>query len=102
MHVFTRYQVSMILGQLYTDADTNDNACDNDNDDTNNDDNDTQWTNHDCKGSLTCMPNEPKTKVHCSSILEMTFAQYKYDPKVEAVKVNDHHGHIYIFSVLQI
>ena len=37
------------LGQLYTD-DTNDN-----------DTNDTQWTNHDCIGSLACMPNEPKT-----------------------------------------
>ena len=37
------------LGQLYTD-DTNDN--------TNNDD--TPQTNHDCIGSLACMPNEPK------------------------------------------
>ena len=44
------------LGQLYTDDDTNDN---NDND-TNDNDNDTQWTNHDCIGSLACMPNEPK------------------------------------------
>ena len=47
------------LGQLYTD-DTND-------DDTNDEyakdgdnDNNTQWTNHDCIGSLACMPNEPK------------------------------------------
>ena len=36
------------LGQLYTD----------DNNDAN--DNDTRWTNHDCIGSLACMPNEPK------------------------------------------
>ena len=43
------------LGQLYTDN-TNDNANDDD-DDTNN----TQWTNHDCIGSLACMPNEPKS-----------------------------------------
>ena len=39
------------LGQLYTDDD-----------DTNNGNNDTQRTNHDCIGSLACMPNEPKTK----------------------------------------
>ena len=48
----------LLLGQLYTDDDTNDDD-DNDND-TNDDDNDTQWTNHDCIGSLACMPNEPK------------------------------------------
>ena len=41
------------LGQLYTD-DTNDDNNAND------DDNDTWWTNHDCIGSLACMPNEPK------------------------------------------
>ena len=40
------------LGQLYTD-DTNK--------DTNNDSNDTRRTNHDCIGSLACMPNEPKS-----------------------------------------
>ena len=45
------------LGQLYTDDDTSD---DDDDDDTNDDDNDTRWTNHDCVGSLACMPNEPK------------------------------------------
>ena len=47
------------LGQLYTDNDTNNDDDDND-DDTNDDDNDTRWTNHDCIGSLACMPNEPK------------------------------------------
>ena len=47
------------LGQLYTDDDTNDN--DDDDDDTNDDDNDTRRTNHDCIGSLACMPDEPKT-----------------------------------------
>ena len=31
------------------------------NDDTNDDANDTQQTNHDCIGSLACMPNEPKS-----------------------------------------
>ena len=45
------------LGQLYTDNNTNNN--DND-DDTNDDNNDTRQTNHDCIGSLACMPNEPK------------------------------------------
>ena len=56
------------LGQLYTDDtndDDNDNNSDtNDNDNDNNsdtNDNDTRWTNHDCIGSLACMPNEPKT-----------------------------------------
>ena len=34
---------------------------DNTNDDDNANDNDTQQTNHDCIGSLACMPNEPKT-----------------------------------------
>ena len=47
------------LGQLYTD-DTNDD----DDDNTNNDDNDTRWTNHDCIGSMACMPNEPKSLVY--------------------------------------
>ena len=47
------------LGQLYTFDDIN---CDDntDNDDTNDDNNDTRWINHDCIGSLACMPNEPK------------------------------------------
>ena len=44
------------LGQLYT-YNTNDDDADDDNDD----DNNTQQTNHDCIGSLACMPNEPKT-----------------------------------------
>ena len=44
------------LGQLYTD----DNDDDNDDNDANDDDNDRRRTNHDCIGSLTCMPNEPK------------------------------------------
>ena len=43
------------LGQLYTDDDTNDND-----NNTNDDDNNTQRTNHNCIGSLACMPNEPK------------------------------------------
>ena len=47
--------------QLYTD-DTNDNdANDGDDDDTNDNNNDTRQTNHDCIGSLECMPNEPKS-----------------------------------------
>ena len=46
------------LGQLYKDDETNN---DDDNDNTNDDDNDTQQTNHDCIGSLACMPNKPKT-----------------------------------------
>ena len=46
------------LGQLYTDN-TND-----DDNNTNDDDNDTLRTNHDCIGSLACMPNEPKSQVH--------------------------------------
>ena len=52
------------LRQLYTDGTNNDNNDDDndDNNDTSDDDNDTQWTNHDCIGSLACMPNEPKTK----------------------------------------
>ena len=62
------------LGWLYTDdtKDDNDNNNDDDNDnddnnndnDNNNDDNDTRQTNHDCIGSLACMPNEPKTPNH--------------------------------------
>ena len=47
------------LGQLYTDDTNNDND---DNNDANDDDNDTQQTNHDCTGSLACMPNEPKSR----------------------------------------
>ena len=43
---------NLSLGGLYTDADT-------DADDNDDNDNDTQWTEHDCIGSL---PNEPKTK----------------------------------------
>ena len=56
------------LGQLYTN-DTNDNDDDNDKDNnTNDDENDTRQTNHDCIGSLACIPNEPKTSiVHNSS-----------------------------------
>ena len=49
----------LLLVQLYTDNNADDNDA-TDNDDTNDDDNDTQWTNHDCIGSLACMPNEPK------------------------------------------
>ena len=45
------------MGQLYTDDNTNDD----DDDDTNDNDNDTRQTNHDCIGSLACMPNEPKS-----------------------------------------
>ena len=48
------------LGQLYTD-DTNNDDSDDDDNDANDNDSDTQWTNHDCIGSLACMPNEPKT-----------------------------------------
>ena len=44
----------LLLEQLYTDNT-------NDSDDDNNDDNDTWQTDHDCIGSLACMPNEPKT-----------------------------------------
>ena len=52
-----------LLEQLYTD-DTNDNDDNNNDDDndTNDNDNDTRRTNHDCKGSLAFMPNEPKSK----------------------------------------
>ena len=56
------------LEQLYTDDtndddDDDDNNDDNDNDDngTSDDDNATRRTNHDCIGSLACMPIEPKT-----------------------------------------
>ena len=49
----------LLLEQLYTVDDTNDND---NNDDTNDDDNDTQWKNHDCIGLLAwSMPNEPKS-----------------------------------------
>ena len=47
------------LGQLYTDNTNDDNNNDDNYNDTNDDDNDTQLTNHDCIGSLACMPNEP-------------------------------------------
>ena len=51
----------LLLEQLYTGAiDANDNDND-DNNDTNDDDNNTWKTNHDCIGSLACMPNDPKT-----------------------------------------
>ena len=59
-----------LLEQLYTDDTNDDNDNNDDDDDNNNDDNDTndndnntRWTNHDCIGSLVCMPNEPKTQV---------------------------------------
>ena len=48
------------LGQLYTDN-TNDDTKDTNDDADDNDTNDTRRTNHDCLGSLACMPNEPKT-----------------------------------------
>ena len=54
------------LGQLYTynsnDYDNNDDDDDDDNNanDANDDDNDIQQKNHDCIGSLACMPNESK------------------------------------------
>ena len=55
--------IKPITGRLYTDA----NAANADATDDN--DNNTQWTEHDCIGSL---PNEPKKlKVQCSPILEM-------------------------------
>ena len=50
------------LEQLYTNADDDDND-DNDDNNTNVDDNDTRRTNHDCIGSLACVPNEPKTRL---------------------------------------
>ena len=51
------------LGQLYTDdTNDNDNATATNDNDANDDDNNTQQTNHDCIGSLACMPNEPKTR----------------------------------------
>ena len=51
------------LGQLYTDDDTNDaNDDDANNGDTNDDDSNTQWTNHDCIGSLACVPIELKIR----------------------------------------
>ena len=49
------------LGQLYTNGNTDDDDADNaDNDDTNDDNNNTRWTNHDCIGSLACMPMSQK------------------------------------------
>ena len=64
----------LLLGQLYTDtinSDTND-------DNANDDDSDTQWTNHDCIGSLACMPNEPKSKSFVSYRL---FMRARFDTK---------------------
>ena len=61
------------LGQLYT---YNTNDDDDNNDDANDDDNDTWWTNHDCIGSLACMPNEPKTQQELS--LENLFSWIKW------------------------
>ena len=58
------------LGQLYTDDTNDDDDDDNDDDDNdaNDDDNDTRWTNHDCIGSLACMPDEPKTALDFNCI----------------------------------
>ena len=53
------------LGQLYTDDTNDDNDYDDDNNDANDDNNNTRWTNHDCIGSLACMPNEPKIMLQC-------------------------------------
>ena len=52
------------LGQLYTDANANDD-----------DNNNTQQTNHDCIGSLACMPNEPKTLTAKKSTILLWFPQ---------------------------
>ena len=49
----------LLLGQLYTDAN-----YDNNNDNANDDDSDTQWTNHDCIGSLACMPRSQKVNTY--------------------------------------
>ena len=54
------------LGWLYT-YDTNDD----DNDAANNNDNDTRWANHNCIGSLSCMPNEPKSTRHIDFIIHV-------------------------------
>ena len=65
------------LGQLYTD-DTNDDD-DDDDDDTNDDDNDTRRTNHDCIGSLACMPNKPKREDKMiSSLTQCTYFNFVY------------------------
>ena len=48
------------LEQLYTD---NTNSDANNNDDDNDDTNDIQQTNHDCIGSLACMPNKPTRSI---------------------------------------
>ena len=61
------------LGQLYTDDDTNDNN--DNNDDTN--DNDTRRTNHDCIGSLACMPNEPKKESLTEGLINGTLGILK-------------------------
>ena len=57
------------LEQLYTDNTNNDD--DNDNNVTNDDDNNTQLTNHDCIGSLVCMPNEPKMPPKKQKVIKM-------------------------------
>ena len=51
----------LLLEQLYTDNTNDDNDDNNDGNNNNNDDNDTWQTNHDCIGSLACMPNDPKS-----------------------------------------
>ena len=67
------------LGQLYTDDDTND-----DDDDTNDDDNDTRQTNHDCIGSLACMPNEPKSRIDSLKHIDIYLSsQHKKLPRIE-------------------
>ena len=35
------------------------------------DDNDTQQTNHDCIGSLACMPNEPKPSAKLRNVAQL-------------------------------
>ena len=63
------------LGQLYTHNDTNndDDNDDADNASTNDDNNDTWWKNHDCIGSLACMPNEPKILRNSVIITQFSF-----------------------------
>ena len=53
----------LLLGQLYIDNTNDDDNNANDDDDDNDNNNDTRQTNHDCTGSLTCMPSEPKTRI---------------------------------------
>ena len=61
------------LGQLYTDDTNYDNDDNNNNYDNDTNDNDTQWTNHDCIGSLACMPNELKRNDTCEGVLCFVF-----------------------------